>query len=381
MTGRIVLVGGGLAAQRCAETLRTLGFDGPLTIVGAEPHAPYDRPPLSKSVLAGERDVATTALRPAGWHAEHDVDLVLGDPAVALDPAGRWVRLGSGRALRYERVLIATGAAPRALPAARSGHVLRTREDAERLRCALRGGARLVVLGAGLVGLEAASTARALGAQVTVVEAAPAPLGRALAPALGRWLAALHRAHGVDVRCGRRAVEITPREVVLDDGARLGCDALLVAIGVDPDTAWLEGSGLPAHGGVPIDGGGRTAIPGVWAAGDAARPHGHPPGQHWEAAVRQGSAAARSMLGLPVPAAPVSSWWSDQHGHRLQGLGDPALADAVRIEGDPRDGDGFSVLCLRRGRPVAALAVDQPRALPALRRALAGPEPPTQEAA
>jgi NADPH-dependent 2,4-dienoyl-CoA reductase/sulfur reductase-like enzyme len=313
----VVLVGAGLASQRCAETLRARGFEGPIRMIGAEPHAPYDRPPLSKELLregvsvggapaaggipraggapsaggsAAEGGPPLPLLRPPGWHEENDVDLLLGDPAAQLGD-GR-VRLASGATVPFGKLLVATGARARTLPGLEHALTLRSAGDAAALREHLRPGARLAIVGAGFVGLEVAATARELGVEVTVFELAPAPLARVLGPEVGDWFTRLHRAHGVDLRLG---------EALGDPSAY---DAILVAVGAVPDTEWA--------GPEP------WRRPNVFVAGDASG------SQHWEAAVRQGKDAARAMLGLPpLPPAP-DSVWSDQHGIRIHVLGRPA---------------------------------------------------------
>ena len=311
----VVIVGGGLAGQRCAETLRRLGHDGAIRIVGDEPVAPYDRPPLSKGLLAGEIEEGSLAYRPSGWYREQEVELLLGRRAVALEPASRLVRTRDGEELRYDEVLIATGSSPRRLPGAQGFdniHLLRSVADATALRRAMRPGARLVVVGAGFIGQEVAATARALGVEVTIVEAAAAPLGALLGEDLGRWFAELHREEGTRVLLsttvsrfrGRSSVE----EIELSDGLRLPCDAVVVGIGVSPATDWLESAGLPPNG-IPVGPGGRTVLPHVYAAGDVAMPfderlRAHVRSEHWEAAARSGAEAARAMLGLeprPIP--------------------------------------------------------------------------------
>ena len=373
----VVIAGGGLAAQRCAETLRRKGYDGPVRIVAAEPVAPYDRPPLSKGLLTGEVDEASLAYRPARWYADQQVELFLGRRAAGLDPAQRRLYLHDGHELPYDDLLIATGSSARRLPGAHrfaNVHLLRDLADARALRRALRPGAHLVVIGAGFIGQEVAATARALGAEVTIVEAAPAPLGAVLGNDLGGWFCDFHREEGVEVLCsttvaafhGRDAVE----EIALSDGRRLRCDAVVVGIGVAPATEWLQGSGLPA-GGVPVSSGGRTALPHVYAAGDAAMPFdersgAHVRSEHWEAAARSGSEAARAMLGL-APGRPVlSSFWSDQYGLRIQYVGHSRDGDLVEIDGAPAQRD-YAAVYRRAGRPVAALLVGRPHALPAAR--------------
>ncbi|MGZ4268509.1 MAG: NAD(P)/FAD-dependent oxidoreductase [Solirubrobacteraceae bacterium] len=365
----VVIAGAGLAAQRCCAALRTRGWDGPITLVGDEPHAPYDRPPLSKAVLAGDAAPASTALRPRAWYDEHAVQLRLGTAATGLDPATRTLLLADGARLPYEHLVVATGGAPVVLPALRGRdgvRVLRTLDDALALRAALEPGVRLGVVGAGLVGLEVAATARRAGAVVTVVEAAPAPLAAVLGTRIGGWLTALHTRAGVEIACGAPLEALHTRagahELVLADGRRVACDVVLAAVGMRPATGWLAGCGL-GPGAIATDAAGRTALPGVYAAGDAAG------AGHWEAAARQGAAVAAAILGqAPAPAA-VPSFWSDQHGVRLQFAGNASGHDRVAVDGDPAAGDARA-LYLRDGRPIGGLLLGRPRALPALRRLL-----------
>jgi NADPH-dependent 2,4-dienoyl-CoA reductase/sulfur reductase-like enzyme len=394
MTRGVVIAGGGLAAQRCCETLRARGYGGPVRVVCAEPEPPYDRPPLSKQLLAGTMAESDVVLRPRAWYEDHGVELLLGARARALRPGARALALSDGRELRYDRLLLATGGRARTLPALEgfaNVHVLRSLADARRLRARLLPGARLAVVGAGFIGLEAAATARGLGVEVTVLEALPAPLAHVLGSRLARWLAELHRAEGVDLRtscrlaaaCGNGRVE----ELVLADGRRVACDAVLVAVGMEPATSWLAGSGLGAAGGVPTDGAGRTSLRHVYAAGDAAAPFdpragAHARSEHWDAAARQGAAAARAMLGADPGAPTLPTFWSDQYGVRIQLAGHPRGADGLRLEGDPAQRD-FSALLTRAGRPVAGFAAGRPRALARLRRAIldAGGAPGTREPA
>ena len=371
MTAGVVIAGGGLAAQRCVEALRQGGHEGPVRIVSAETTAPYDRPPLSKDFLAGERSAEELALRPADWHAEHDVDLVLGERATGLDTGRRRLLTASGAEIAYDRLVIATGSRARELPGAHEHanvHTLRTLDDALRLREALRPGARLAVLGAGLIGQEVAATARGRGADVVLIEAEPMPLGRVLHPELASWLVDLQRAEGVDVLLGSRVAALATTGDRLDalrlaDGTSVELDALLVAIGVQPNDDWL-----------PEPRAELTARPEIFAAGDVAG------GDHWELAAHQGRATAHAILGREPRPAPLTGWWSDVHGVRLQGLGSPAGAEALEIDGDPAD-RSFTAVARRRGVPIAALAVASPRELPRLRGLLQSPETPVKEAA
>ena len=406
-------MGGGLAAQRCCETLRALGHDGPITIAGAEDTEPYDRPPLSKGGLADAP--ADPRFRPREWYAAHAVELRLGAAAVRLRPGARTVELTSGERLRYDDLLIATGSRPVMLPALAgfaNVQALRTLRDARRLREAIGAGAAVTVIGGGLIGLEVASSARRQGAAVTVVEAAPLPLGGLLGREVGLRLAAWHREDGADLRLGSAvasarggergrsddaaardgergrgddtaardgergrgggAAERRIEEVVLADGSRIATDHVVVAVGVRPEAAWLEGSGLDPRG-VPTGAGGRTALPHVFAAGDVTG------SGHWEAAARRGAGVARALLGLP-PAAPAPpSFWSDQLGLRLQCVGAPAGTRAT-IAADA-EGRGFEAVYRREGRISAVLLAGRSGADLRAARRLLTPEPQLERSA
>jgi 3-phenylpropionate/trans-cinnamate dioxygenase ferredoxin reductase component len=377
-----VIVGGGLAAQRVAEGLRRRGYDRPVRIVCGEPALPYDRPPLSKEVLAGTAGEEEVAYRPAGWYAENEVELSIGVRAETLDPTRRRVALSSGDSLPYENLVIATGGEPRRLPflAGANVHELRTLADLRRLRQELVPGSRLAIVGAGFIGQEVAATARALGVEVTIVEALPVPLEPIVGPRLGRWFAEMHGEEGVRIIAGAalegaRGGGDRVEELVLADGRRVACDAVLVGIGTVPATEWLQGSGL-GSGGVPVDVSGRTALPGVFAAGDAClgfepRRRAHLRTEHWDAAAWQGAAVAKAILGEEPGRPPLPSFWSDQYGVRVQCVGHPQLADDVAVEGDPASRD-FEALFSCGGVPVAGLAVGRPRALPAFRKKIEG---------
>ncbi len=374
----VVIAGGGLAAQRAAETLRRNGYDGPLRMLSEEHVAPYDRPPLSKEFLAGERDHCALRFRPDQWYADNDVELVLGVSATDLDTQRRDVVLSDGARLGYDQLLIATGSTPRRLPGTEkytNVRELRTLADARALAEALHAGARVVVVGAGFIGQEVAATARRLGAEVTIIEAALSPLAVVLGEQLGGWFAEFHRQESIEVLVSARIARFhggdTLDAVELDDGRRIACDTLVVGIGTEPATAWLGSSGLDDRG-VLTDAAGRTALPNVFAAGDASRSFDqrlqtHVRTEHWEAARRQGAAAAQAMLGLEVSPAGIPSFWSDQHGVRIQYLGHAHGADGLLIDGDPAARD-FTATFTQDGRPIAALLVGRPQALPALRR-------------
>ena len=376
-----LIVGGGLAAQRATETLRRRGYEAPIRIVCTEHDPPYDRPPLSKQVLAGAAADDSVAFRSAEWYRDNDVELLLGTRAESLEAAMRSVRLDSGLVLEYDQLLIATGGTARRLPFLDHENVyaLRSLDDARRLRAALLPGARLVIVGAGFIGQEVAATARGLGVEVTIVEALATPLAPILGERLGGWFAELHREEGVRVLTGamtegaRGAGRV--EELRLADGRTLECDLVVVGVGTVPATAWLEGSGLDPRG-VQVDTCGRTTLPDVFAAGDASIPFDprfgvHSRTEHWDAAAWQGAAVAKTILGEYPGTPPLPSFWSDQYGLRVQSVGHPHLADAVTLDGDPAQRD-FEALFTRAGIPVAGLAVGRPRAIPTLRRQIEG---------
>ncbi|MGW8848987.1 NAD(P)/FAD-dependent oxidoreductase [Streptomyces xiamenensis] len=333
---RIVIVGASAAGLAAAETLRREGYDGTLTLVGDEPHPPYDRPPLSKQVLAGQWGPERLALRAPADLAALGLDLRLGTAATGVDPAARTVLLADGgstreRDLPYDGLVIATGVRPRLLPGSGgdAAHVLRTVEDALALRDRLRPGRHLVVVGAGFLGAEAAAVARGLGAEVTLLEPAPVPLAHAVGERIGDLLAAVHRAHGVRLRTGVTVREVLDggRGVRLADGEEIPADDVLVAIGSRPNTEWLAGSGLPVDDGLVCDAY-CAAAPGVYGAGDVARWH-HPlfgtalRVEHRTHAAEQGMAAARNLLRPEGsrPFAPVPYFWSDQYDLKVQAYG------------------------------------------------------------
>jgi NADPH-dependent 2,4-dienoyl-CoA reductase/sulfur reductase-like enzyme len=251
----VVIVGGGLAGQRCAETLRRRGYEGPVRILCAESEAPYDRPPLSKAVLAGTADEASVAFRPADWYEENAVELILGTRAEGLEPGARLVVLAGGEPIPYGKLLIASGGAPRRLPfleGFENVHYLRTLTEARRLRAELSRGVRLAIIGAGFIGQEVAATALGLGAEVTIVEAIEVPLAPILGTELGRWFADLHQEEGVRLLTGALIEgargNSRVEELLLADGTKIGCDVVVAGIGTAPATEWLAGSGLGERG-------------------------------------------------------------------------------------------------------------------------------------
>ncbi|MFJ1594041.1 NAD(P)/FAD-dependent oxidoreductase [Kitasatospora albolonga] len=389
----VVIVGASLAGLRAATALREAGFTGLLTIVGAERHAPYDRPPLSKQFLTADAPADTALPVPDGLRARW----LLGRAAVRLDPYRRIITLADGMRLPYCGLVIATGAAARSgvvdsEPGPEQGvFTLRGHDDAVALRAALTPGRRLLVVGAGFLGGEVAAAGRALGLDVTLVESGAVPLERAVGAEVGAFVGTLHREAGIDLRTGTTVTEFGTgpdgrlKGVRLADDRLLAVDVAVLALGAAPATGWLAGSGIEAVGGVPTDSRLRalfpdgTTVPGVVAAGDAARvpqplADGAAPALgHWAGAAEQGAAAARTLLlGDAAPAfAEVPSFWSDFHGVRLRSVGLPGLADTVKVHECDRDARRVEASYHLDGRLIGALTIGRTSRLAAYRRTLA----------
>ncbi|WNZ12287.1 FAD-dependent oxidoreductase [Streptomyces sp. 11x1] len=370
---RVVVVGAGMAGVQTSVALREQGFTGDVTLLGAEPHQPYDRPPLSKAVLLGNAegsafDVDFEAL---------GIDLRLGREVTGLRPADHELDTASGP-VPYDVLVVATGAEPVRLPGAEGVpgvHLLRTLDDAERLRPVLARQHDIVVVGAGWIGAEFATAAREAGCAVTVVEAADRPLAGALPAEVAAPMTAWYADSGATLRTHARVARVEPGTVVLDDGTRVPAGAVVVGIGARPATAWLKDSGieLGAHGEVVADDHLRTSAPDVYAVGDCAS---FPSGRygrrllvhHWDNALQGPRTVAANIVGeTPEPYDPVPYFWSEQFGRFVQYAGDHASADTMVRRGDPT-GAAWSVCWLRETRLVALLAVGRPRDLAQGRR-------------
>ncbi|MFF8604811.1 NAD(P)/FAD-dependent oxidoreductase [Streptomyces sp. NPDC015346] len=354
-----VIVGGGLAGAKAAETLRAEGFNGRVILIGDERDHPYERPPLSKGYLTGKEERDSVFVHEPAWYAQNDIELHLGQPVTAVEREARTVRLGDGTTIRYDRLLLATGSEPRRLDIPGTGlagvHHLRRLAHADRLRQVLaslgRDNGHLVIAGGGWIGLEVAAAARGYGAEVTVVESEPTPLHHVLGPELGQLFADLHAEHGVRFHFGVRLTEIIGQDgmvlaVRTDDGEEHPAHAVLAAVGAAPRTALAEAAGLAlvdrAHGGgVAVDESLRTSDPDIFAAGDVAAAH-HPllhtrlRVEHWANALNGGPAAARAMLGQPVSYDRVPYFFSDQYdlGMEYSGWAPPGSYDQVVARGD-----------------------------------------------
>ncbi len=381
----VAVVGTSLAGLRAIEALRREGYDGRIIAIGAEPHLPYDRPPLSKEFLAGRVDTADIVLRKQGVD-DLEVDWRLGAPAAALDVAARELTQADGSRLRFDGLVLATGATPRRL-ANQSDldgvFTLRTLDDARALRERLDAMPRVVVIGAGFIGAEVAATCRGRGLDVTVLEALPQPMVRGLGPELGAVIAAVHRDHGVDLRTGVQvdAIEgdVRVERVRLGDGATIDADVVVVGVGVVPETRWLEGSGLTTDNGVVCD---ETclAAPGIVAAGDLARwPNPLFDGQlmrleHWTNATEQGVHAARRLLAgddVAEPFAPVPFVWSDQYDRKIQTVGVVSADADLHVAHGSYAERQFVSLFGRAGRLIGALGFNRPRQVMQYRKLIA----------
>jgi len=382
MIGSVVIVGASIAGMHAAHTLRTEGYDGDITVVDADANTPYDRPPLSKQVLAGTWDAERITLPAA--KADLGLRYLLGRRAMGLDMADRFVRLDGGEHIGYDGLVIATGAAARWLPGApmlEGVHVLRNLDDCLGLRAELDDRpSRVVVVGAGFIGAEVAATCRGLGLEVTMIEGADVPLERALGSDVGGVMAEIHREEGVDLRLGVGVVGLDGSHRVeavrLDDGSVIEAEVVVVGIGVTPNTGWLEGSGLEIDNGVVVDDT-LCAAPGVVVAGDIARWPSTRYGEllrveHWETAIQMGEAAARRLLAdhhgrEPATFDPVPWFWSDQYDRKIQLAGRSSADDDLEVVIGSLDERRFVALYGRAGRVAGVLGMNRPRHVMQLR--------------
>ena len=367
---RVVIIGAGQAGGQAAYSLRLGGYAGAITIIGDEPQPPYQRPPLSKAYLKGELDADRLFLKPVEYYPEHGVDLLTGVPATRVDLDARTVELSSGVAVGWDKLVIATGSRPRRLSvegADLAGILeLRTLADVDRLKAVAHPDARLVVVGAGYIGLEAAAVASQLGLKVTVLEAMPQVLSRVAGPEIGQFYNRIHRSAGVDVRTGARLVGFegagNVTGVKLEDGEVIPADAVLVGVGVLPNMELAAEAGLVCGNGIVVDEQMRTSDPNVYAIGDVAwRPLVHY-GREGRLesvhnAIEGGKIVAASILGAAMPSLEVPWFWSDQYDLKLQTAGLWTGADERIMRGDPQS-RSFAVFYLKEGRVIAVDAVN-----------------------
>ena len=370
MSETFVIVGASLAGAKAAETLREEGFDGRVVLLGAEPHRPYERPPLSKDYVRGETQRDGAFVHEEGFYAEKDIELRTSTTVRALDLNAREVELEGGERVGFSKLLLAPGAEPRRLklPGADLDgvHYLRTFENSDAIREAIERGGRAVVIGAGWIGSEVAASARTKGADVTLVEQLSVPLERVLGTEVGEVYAAIHRDHGVELLGGTgvEAIEGDGRAegVTLENGRRIDCDFVVIGVGVAPRTALAEAAGLEVDDGVIVDEYLQTATEGVFAAGDVARAK-HPfferrlRVEHWHNALEQGPAAARNMLGRNEPYDRIPYFFSDQYDVGMEYAGHATEWDEVVFRGDV-DGREFIAFWLKDGRVLAGMNVN-----------------------
>jgi 3-phenylpropionate/trans-cinnamate dioxygenase ferredoxin reductase subunit len=380
---QIVVVGGSVAGGRAAETLRRNGYEGRIVLVGEEPHRPYDRPPLSKKFLRGEVNQDSLHLRPMAHYERLRLELELGARAVKLDPVARAVEFVDGRKLHFDRLLIATGARVRRLscPGAtlEGVHYVRSLEDAIGLREEMQPGRRVVVVGAGVIGAEVAASCRESGLEVVMIESASQPLMRAFGSEVGRIYGDVHRARGVDLRCGESVARLEGqsrvRAVVTTGGAHIECDFVVVGIGVEPAVQWLEGSGIELDGGIIVNERCETTIAGIYAAGDVTRFWDPRLGKRTcvesiDNAQNQGVAAAQNALGKDTVYAPIPFFWSDQFDLKLQSVGYVGAFDEVVYRGSV-EGRAFVAFHLREDRLAFAIGVNRLQELAAAKKIIA----------
>ena len=386
----IVILGAGQAAASAAAKLRALGHEGGITIIGEETLPPYQRPPLSKAYLLGDMGEDRLTLRAPEWWAENRIALRLGERALAIDPARRIVATDKGQ-VPYDALVLTLGATPRRLPPAMGGHlpgvnVVRNIGDIQTARPMLQPGHRLVVIGGGYIGLEAAAVARKLGLEVTLVEAAPRILGRVAAPETADMIRDLHRAHGVEIVEGAGIARITgtgkAEGVDLTDGRHLPADLVACGIGIAPETALAEAAGLAIDNGIATDAQGRTSDPAIWAAGDCASfavPGGRMRLESVGNAIDQAEAVAANILGADADYVPKPWFWSDQFDAKLQIAGLNSGHDRVvtRAGAGPHSG---SVWYFRDGRLIAVDALNDARAYMIGKRLIESGKSPAPEA-
>ena len=373
MNTAYVIVGASLAGAKAAQTLREEGFGGPIMLIGQETERPYERPPLSKDYLLDKAERESIYVHPAGWYGEHDVELRLGTTVTAVYPAAHEVTLADGSRIGYAKLLLATGSSPRRLPVPGADldgvHYLRRVADSDRIKETFAAASRVAVIGAGWIGLETTAAARAAGVEVTVLEAAELPLLRVLGREVAEVFAGLHREHGVDLRFGVQVAEITGSDgradgVRLADGSHIPAEAVIVGVGITPNSQLAEAAGLEVRNGIVTDAGLRSSDPDIYATGDVANAY-HPllgrhiRVEHWAYALNQPQTAARAMLGQDVAYDLVPYFYTDQYdlGMEYSGYVEPGRYDQVVFRGDVQRRE-FVAFWLGGGRVLAGMNVN-----------------------
>ena len=370
-----VVIGAGQAGGRAVEAMRAAGYAGRILLIGAETHVPYERPPLSKKLLTGDVGPQSAYLHDPAFYEDQRIELRLGTEVLAIDREVRTVRLSSGETLAYDKLLLTMGSRVRRLSipgATLAGvHYLRSMDDSLAIRARLADGARLVVIGGGYIGLEAAAAARQRGCAVTVLEAADKVMNRVVAPEISRFYEDLHRENGVDIRTGVKVLELTGagriQAVACADGVTFPADMVIIGVGIEPDVGLAEAAGIAVDNGIVVDQFGRTSDEHIYAAGDVANQPNAFMGRRlrlesWQNAQNQAIAVARIMCGGSDPHQELPWFWSDQYGLNLQMIGLPEGWDRLVIRGDMA-AHKFTAFYLREGVVIGANAVNSPREL------------------
>lgn len=385
---KVVVVGAGQAGASCVAKLRNMGFDGEITMIGAEPNPPYQRPPLSKAYLLGDMQLERMYLRPAHFYTDEKIEMILGDPVTAIDPQARTVTHGS-QTTGYTDLVFATGSEPRRLPAAIGGdlkgvHVVRTLWDVDQMAPEFEAGRHVLVIGGGYIGLEAAAVAAKKGLRVTLVEAADRILQRVAAPQTSDFFRDLHSRNGVEIREGTGLEKLTGDTrvsgAVLADGTELDIDFAIVGVGITPATALAEAAGCRIENGIWTDAQGRTSVDGIWAAGDCASfPHGE--GrirlESVPNAIDQAEVVAENIMGAEKPYVARPWFWSDQYDVKLQIAGLNTGYDAVVTR---RTDDAVSFWYYRGDRLLAVDAANDPRGYMVGKRLIEAGKSPDRDA-
>ncbi|GLR65702.1 aromatic hydrocarbons catabolism-related reductase [Acidocella aquatica] len=363
----IYIIGASLAGDMAAATLRQEGYAGPILLIGDEPEAPYDRPPLSKEALTGDAPESRFYLRAESWYAEQGVELRLGTPVTAINPAARTLQIGSDEPIKYEKLLITTGARARTLPGMETSpvpaYVVRTLADARHLRAALQPGIRVAIVGAGVIGMEVAASASTRGCHVTVVDFAGRVMSRILPPELSAYMAELHTSHGVNLLLDAGSVSLTPTGISTTKRGDLQADLIVIGIGVVPNTELAAAAGLACRDGIIVDEYCQTSDPDIYAAGDVTRypnPFGNGDirSENWKHAQNQAITAARNMLGKHEAYGAVSTMWSDQYDVKLQTAGDIGTGIAT-LRGEANSRKFMLIYQNEAGVVIGALGINQ----------------------
>jgi len=376
VTGRAIIVGAGIAGVSAAGALRAAGFDGEVFLLGDEPELPYRRPPVSKEIIRGEKTADGIRIKKEEWYRDNDIELLTGIRVASVDTRGRLLEIDGDTPIAFGTLLLATGGRARTMGEAQGIRTLRTLADVPRLRAQLMPGQHVIVVGAGLIGSEIAASARGLGCEVTLLEAAGLPLPRLLPPSIGQMYVDLHKGQGTDLHTDVTVADIVDQGgesvVTATDGRSWAAPIVVLAIGMVPATDLAEAAGIAVDNGIVVDAAGRTSMPGIFAAGDVAnQPNtilgGHHRVEHWQGAQNHGTSVGHAMAGEDVTFGEVPWCWSDQYGQTLQVTGWPEATDDLVVRGVIDELD-FSAFFLRDGRLVGAVTIGRPGDVRAARK-------------